>query len=122
MTEYMTISDLKKVLRIGNDKAYKLCGMKGFPSFRIGEGPWLIDPKGLEDWVAKLQKTNTKSVNVGLVISANADYTAEEMQQILEEMRKAAELRKVKEKRAARRAQKASGAKTEIKPVEPLAQ
>ena len=84
MTEYMTIAYLKKVFRIGNDKAYKLCGMKGFPAFRIGEGPWLIDPKGLEEWVAKLQKTNTKSINVGLMISADADYTAEELQQILE--------------------------------------
>ena len=84
MTEYMTIDDLKKVFRIGNDKAYKLCGMIGFPAFRIGEGQWLIDPKGLEEWVAKLQKTNTKTVNVGIMISADADYTAEEMQQILE--------------------------------------
>jgi|GEM_PF-5745656 len=45
-------------------------------------------------------------------------FTPEEMQQILEEMRKSAELRKIKEKRAARRAQKAAGAKTEIKPIE----
>ncbi|MBO7332613.1 MAG: hypothetical protein J6U64_02985, partial [Alphaproteobacteria bacterium] len=49
-------------------------------------------------------------------------FTPEEMQQILEEMRKSAELRKIKEKRAARRAQKAAGAKTEIKPLETSAE
>lgn len=84
MTEYLTIDDLKKVFHIGNDKAYKLCSMRGFPAFRIGEGQWLIDPKGLEEWVAKLQKTNTKTINVGLVGSYNVEYTTEEIKQILE--------------------------------------
>lgn len=85
MTEYMTIDDLKKVFRIGNDKAYKLCGMRGFPAFRIGEGQWLIDPKGLDEWVSKLQKTNTKTVNLGMTVTINGEtYTPDELKQILE--------------------------------------
>ncbi len=90
MTEYMTIDDLKKTFHIGNDKAYKLCGMRGFPAFRIGEGPWLIDPKGLEEWVKKVQKTNTKSVPMGMVHAfggfarTDDEYTDDEIEQILE--------------------------------------
>ena len=64
MDEYLTVEQLKKLLHIGNDKAYKLCAKKGFPSFRIGEGQWLIDAKRLDDWIGKLQKTNTKSVSL----------------------------------------------------------
>ena len=84
MTEYMTIDDLKKVFHIGNDKAYKLCGMRGFPAFRIGEGQWLIDPKGLEEWVGKIQKTNTKTVPMGMALSGGGEYTPDEVNQILE--------------------------------------
>lgn len=85
MSEYMTIDDLKRVFHIGNDKAYKLCGMRGFPAFRIGEGQWLIDPKGLEEWVSKLQKTNTKTVAMGMAFSGGgSEYTPDELKQILE--------------------------------------
>lgn len=91
MTEYMTIDDLKRTFHIGNDKAYKLCNLRGFPAFRIGEGQWLIDPKGLDEWVKKLQKTNTKTLSMGMMISVNralnnsaSDYTADEMRQIME--------------------------------------
>ena len=85
MSEYLTVEDLKKILHIGNDKAYKLCGMRGFPAFRIGEGQWLIDPNGLQEWVGKLQKTNTKTVSLGMVFTVgDTEYTAEEFKTIME--------------------------------------
>lgn len=85
--EYLTIEDLKKTFHIGNTKAYKLCETRGFPSFRIGEGQWLIDPKGLDEWVQKLQKTATKTHNFTMTIGHKAtdgDYTVEELREIMQ--------------------------------------
>ena len=67
--------------------------------------------------VIKGEKPVVEPAEKGTVKKARV-LSQEEMRQILEEMRKAAELRKIKEKRAARRAQKAAGAKTGMKPVE----
>lgn len=84
--EYLTVEDLKAVFHIGNTKAYKLCETRGFPAFRIGEGKWLIDPQGLQEWVQKLQKTNTKTFTLNLVISKEDkfDYSTKEICKILE--------------------------------------
>lgn len=84
-TEYMTVEDLKTALHIGNDKAYALCEMRGFPAFRLGEGgKWLIDPHGLEEWVKKVLKTSTKTVMMNYIhIPTNNDYNFAELNQIL---------------------------------------
>ena len=90
MPEYMTINELKKTLHIGNDKAYKLCGTRGFPAFRIGEGQWLIDSKKLDKWVDDILNTPDKTFTMGMMISFNNDlftsdqYTSDEKKQILE--------------------------------------
>lgn len=84
-TEYLTVEDLKRILHIGNDKAYKLCETRGFPAFRLGEGSrWLIDPHGLEEWVKKVLKTSTKTVMLNYIrIPTNNDYNFAELNQIL---------------------------------------
>lgn len=90
MEEFLTVEDLKKLFHIGNDKAYKLCTMKDFPAFRLGEGPWLIDPKELDKWVGKVIKTKTKSVSFEMVTAfspssySTSDYSDEELRQIRE--------------------------------------
>ena len=64
MAEMMTVEDLKKTLHIGNNKAYKLCEYPGFPAFRIGDGQWLINKEKFDEWLAKINKSNTKSIPV----------------------------------------------------------
>lgn len=39
---FMTVSELKKILGCGNDKAYALVKQKGFPSFRVGSRYYII--------------------------------------------------------------------------------
>ncbi len=62
--EMMTIDELKEMLHIGNDKAYKLVKQNGFPAVRFGNGSWLIDREALKAWLAKIYATNTKSVSL----------------------------------------------------------
>ena len=82
-TEYLTVEDLKKLFRIGNDKAYKLCETRGFPSFRIGEGRWLIDQAKLREWVEKLEKTKTKSFSMNFAVSfPTSEYSTAELFEI----------------------------------------
>ena len=64
MNQYLTIADLKAILHIGNSRAYSLVQSRGFPSFRVGEGIWLIDPEGLADWCRKLQKSPDKGASL----------------------------------------------------------
>ncbi len=83
-TKYLTVEDLKNLLHIGNTKAYKLCETKGFPAFRLGEGRWLIDPQGLDEWVKKLQKTATKTFMLNVTtIDNESEYTTEEIKEIM---------------------------------------
>lgn len=62
--KYLTIGDLKAVLHIGDEKAYRLVKSRGFPSFRIGAGRWLIDPVGLQVWVSRVQKSPDKGTSL----------------------------------------------------------
>lgn len=63
--KYLTITDLKELLHIGNDKAYKLVQTRGFPSIRIGErGQWLIQEDKLEQWLEKVQKLPDKGASL----------------------------------------------------------
>ena len=61
---YLTIEELKTVLHIGNSRAYALVRTRGFPSFRLGEGQWLIDPAGLQEWIKKVQKCPDKGASL----------------------------------------------------------
>ncbi len=65
MTKYLTIKELKKLLHVGNDKAYALVQMRGFPAIRISEGgQWLIPEDKLEAWLEKIQKLPDKGASL----------------------------------------------------------
>ena len=56
----LTPYDIKEILHIGNDKAYKLFSQKSFPSFRI-EGTWYVKYEDFMRWCDKIQTTPGKS-------------------------------------------------------------
>lgn len=60
----MTVEDLKKTLHIGNTKAYRLCEYPGFPAFRVGNGPWLINKEEFDNWLSKVNKAGMKTIPV----------------------------------------------------------
>jgi excisionase family DNA binding protein len=48
-TEYLTPKDLQDILKIGRNKAYKLCELSDFPCIRIGSS-YRINKQKFEQW------------------------------------------------------------------------
>mgnify|MGYP000893031668 FL=1 len=51
----LTVIDIKAILKIGNDKAYKLFHQRSFPSFSIG-GKHYIKRDDFEQWLENIKK------------------------------------------------------------------
>lgn len=46
------VEDIKRIFKIGNNKAYALLSSRGFPSFRLNKRLY-VTKDNLEEWLAK---------------------------------------------------------------------
>jgi len=56
----LTVADVKKLLHIGNDKAYALFKQKSFPSFQF-DGKYLVLKTDFEKWLENIKKLPDKN-------------------------------------------------------------
>ena len=50
MERVLTVSDVKKHFKIGNDKAYEMFNSNDFPSFKLGNSYRVLE-KDLYEWI-----------------------------------------------------------------------
>ncbi len=55
----LTVEDVKVLLKIGNDKAYKLFRQKDFPSFKLEGTNYIMEDK-FYDWLGNLHNEPKK--------------------------------------------------------------
>lgn len=56
------VNDIKKLLGIGNNKAYELMKCDSFPSFNIGN-KWLVPIDKFDEWLMNQNKSNEGGTN-----------------------------------------------------------
>ena len=68
--QILTVKDVKEILKIGNDKAYKLFRQKDFPSFKIEETNYIMEDKFYE-WLGGLHREPKKQYIMSYCTSFN---------------------------------------------------
>lgn len=55
--EYLTPKDLQNILKIGRNKVYQLCALKGFPAIKIGS-TYRINKTRFKRWLNSYEGLN----------------------------------------------------------------
>ena len=64
----LTVDDVKQLLHLGNDKAYKLFRQDDFPSFKIEGTNYIMEDKFYE-WLGQLHQQPRKQYLMSMVIN-----------------------------------------------------